>query len=998
MAGHAQMGTVVVLTALNLEYAAVRAHLAGLRRVTHRAGTGFEIGHLADVPVRVVIARTGEGNTAAAVVANRAIDAFDPRMVLFVGIAGALKDDLALGDVVVATRVYASHGGKEESGGFLARPRAFEAPHELLDLAQHLDVTRSWPSAPGFAVHFKPIAASEVVLNSRRTPLARQLRAHYNDAVAIEMESAGAAQAAHASHALPTLTIRGISDKADGHKHAADTDGSQERAAANAAAIAFTLVRAWSQSVADPINTKPDPESGPTPALRSTALDDAPTTDPRSPSAAPSDRDTNTAEPQTLGPTGALVRAGQIDSDRAQGAFGTRPLPPRQLPPAMRDFTGRVIDLAALDALLPTDPEDTAPSGHPGAVVISAIGGSAGIGKSTLAVYWAHRVREWFPGGTLYANLRGYGPGEPATAGEILEQFLRAVGMAPGRIPGTLEEQTSAYRSLLDRQRMLIVLDNANSAEQVRPLLPASAGCFVVVTSRSSLTGLVVSHGAARINLDLLPLDEAVEMLARIVGHARARQEPDALTAIAHACARLPLALRIAGQRAASHPHLALADVHAELADEHGRLEALSRSDDEASTVRAVFTWSYNVLDGERALVFRRLGLHPGTEVGVHAAAALADIPPHRARRALEALAEVHLVEPVAVDRYRTHDLLRVYALERAESEETSERRRDATRELLEFYAHTVDSVDRRVILRRRPKDSTPRPPRHPLVFNSDRHAFQWFLTERANIVAAAHHAAATRQHALAWQIAAAVTGLFDRDGNRSDWIRTLRIGLASARALGDQRREALMLQYLGYVLTQTREFDEAIDSQNRALRIYRTIANQAELAGILDDLGLTYHGAGQLDNAVDCYTQSLSLSQQLPDTWYEAIVLNHLGDLYADLNRFDEAIDHHQRALDAFRAAHDLSREGWTLRLLGDAYREHNNLEQSIAAYRQALVALDERGYTPELARCLAGLAESLHRTGQIAEAQHSWREALTRFEQIGDPQADDIRGHLSA
>lgn len=996
MTGPAEKGTVAVLTALNLEYAAVRAHLAGLRRVTHRAGTGFEIGHLAGVSLRVVIARTGEGNAAAAVVANRVIDAFDPSMVLFVGIAGALKDELGLGDVVVATRVYASHGGKEESGGFLARPRAFEAPHELLDLAQHLDVTRSWPGAPGFTVHFKPIAAGEVVLNSRRTPLARQLRTHYNDAVAIEMESAGAAQAAHASRALPALTIRGISDKADGHKHAADAAGSQASAAANAAIIALTVVRAWGESGAATLymaNTR----SEPTPALRTSALNDALAIDLPIRSATRSDHDSNTAESQTMGPHGTLPYAGQVGAERGQGIFGARLLVPRQLPPAMRDFTGRATDLAALDTLLPTGPQDTAPSNHPGAVVISAIGGSAGIGKSTLAVYWAHRVREQFPGGTLYANLRGYGPGEPATAGEILEQFLRAVGVAPGRLPRTVEEQSSAYRSLLDRQQILIVLDNANSAEQVRPLLPASAGCFVVVTSRSSLSGLVVSHGAARINLDLLPLDEAVEMLARIVGSARARQEPDALVAIAQACARLPLALRIAGQRAASHTHLALADVQAELADEHSRLEALSTSDDEASTVRAVFTWSYNVLDSERALVFRRLGLHPGTEVSVHAAAALANIPLHRARRALEALAEVHLVEPVAVDRYRAHDLLRVYAMERAAAEETSEQRRAASRRLLEFYAHTVDSVDRRVILRRRHKDIAPRPPRRALVFTTDRQAFEWFLAERANIVAAAQHAAAIHLHVLAWQIAAAVTGLFDRDGNRSDWIRTLRIGLDSARALSDRRREALMLQYLGYVLAQTRGFDEAINSQNQALRIYSTIADPGELAGILDDLGLTYHGAGHLENALDCYTQALSLSRQLPDSWYEAIVLNHLGDLYADLSRFEEAIEHHRRALDTFRAARDLSREGWSLRLLGDAYREHNKLEESITAYRQALIALDERGYTPELARCLAGLAESLHRTGRITEAQHSWREALTRFEQIGDPQADDIRQHLS-
>lgn len=247
-----EAGFVVVLTALPLEYTAVRASLTELHRSTHRrAGTGFEVGNLTGTATRIALARTGDGNASAAVLAERAITMFEPRALLFVGVAGALKDELALGDVVVATRVYAPHGGKEDAGEFLARPRAFEASHELLDLAQYLSITRSWSGSSAddaprrFAVHFKPIAAGEVVLNSRDTPLARQLRLHYNDAVAVEMESAGVAQAAHLNHALPTLTVRGISDRADGNKSAADFAGWQGVAAGNAAAFALTLIREW---------------------------------------------------------------------------------------------------------------------------------------------------------------------------------------------------------------------------------------------------------------------------------------------------------------------------------------------------------------------------------------------------------------------------------------------------------------------------------------------------------------------------------------------------------------------------------------------------------------------------------------------------------------------------------------------------------------------------------------------------------------------------------
>jgi nucleoside phosphorylase len=253
MGGHAgKNGTAaLVLSALPLEYRAIRAHLTGLRRITHEMGTEFEVGHRAGAPGDVITGCTGEGNLAAAVVTGRAIEAFHPQVVFFVGVAGALKDDLEVGDVVVATRVYAVHGAKQEQGRTLARPNAFNAAHELLDLAQHLDITReSWVDSAragrvGFRVHFKPVAAGEVVLDGCGVFLASQLYEHYNDAAAIEMESAGVAVAAHLNRAVPMLTVRGISDKADGHKQPADAVGGQLAAAAHAAQVAFAVIRQW---------------------------------------------------------------------------------------------------------------------------------------------------------------------------------------------------------------------------------------------------------------------------------------------------------------------------------------------------------------------------------------------------------------------------------------------------------------------------------------------------------------------------------------------------------------------------------------------------------------------------------------------------------------------------------------------------------------------------------------------------------------------------------
>lgn len=323
-------------------------------------------------------------------------------------------------------------------------------------------------------------------------------------------------------------------------------------------------------------------------------------------------------------------------------------LVPRQLPLAIRDFTGRAAHLAALDALLP---------GDGGTVVISAVDGAAGIGKTTLALHWAHRVQHQFPDGTLHVNLRGYGPGEPATPDEVLNGFLRALGVPAEAIPADVEAQSALFRSVLAGRRVLVVLDNANSADQVRLLLPGTPGCVVVVTSRDSLTGLVITESAHRMTLDLLTQQEALALVTGIIGPQRAAAEPEAVTELIRLCARLPLALRIAATRRST-----VADVVAELADEHSRLDVLSQGGDERTALRAVFDWSYQRLDAPHARLFRRLGLHPGPDFSLHAAAAVADLEPAKARAMLDDLARAHMIEWTWGGRYRFHDMLRAYA------------------------------------------------------------------------------------------------------------------------------------------------------------------------------------------------------------------------------------------------------------------------------------------------------------------------------------------------
>src|SRR3954471_6402096 len=321
----------------------------------------------------------------------------------------------------------------------------------------------------------------------------------------------------------------------------------------------------------------------------------------------------------------------------------SRPAGPRQLPAAVRDFTGRAGDLARLDALL--DQGGTARS-----VLVTTITGTAGVGKTTLAVRWAHRVRDRFPDGQLYVNLRGYDPGPPAEPAAVLDGFLRALEVPADQIPPTVEQRSALFRSRTDDRRLLVVLDNARSEEQVRPLLPGSPSSMVVVTSRASLTGLAVGLGAVRVGLDLLPVRDAVALLRTVVGGDRTDAEPDAVADLVERCARLPLALQLVAQRAAARPHVPLAELAAELTDEADRLELLSCGSDEFTAVRPVFSWSYHRLATAQAHLFAVLGLHPGPDLGGEAAAALAAVSPARARRQLDDLVEAHLVERAGPD------------------------------------------------------------------------------------------------------------------------------------------------------------------------------------------------------------------------------------------------------------------------------------------------------------------------------------------------------------
>ncbi|MER7702498.1 AfsR/SARP family transcriptional regulator [Kitasatospora sp. NPDC097605] len=422
----------------------------------------------------------------------------------------------------------------------------------------------------------------------------------------------------------------------------------------------------------------------------------------------------------------------------AAGSPRTRQQLPRpaQLPPAPATFVGRRAELGALDGLADS-------AGSAGAAGIGVVTGGAGTGKTALAVRWAHRVRERFPDGQLHINLRGYAIGPPLAPYEALARLLRALGTDRERMPGTVDESAALYRSLLADRRVLVLLDNARDAEQIRPLLPGSAGSLALVTSRDGLAGLTARDGARRLVLDVLPQPEAVELLARITGADRTRAEPRAAAELAASCGHLPLALGIAAARLAEHPHRTLLEHAAELRDPEDRLDALQIDGDAGSTLRIAFDLSYRALRPAAQRLFRLLGLAPATRIGTAAAAALSGSSPAATRPVLDHLAAAHLLSPAGPDRYRLHDLLRCYAAERATAETGPTERAAARERLCSWYLHHAEAAARLLTPQRpRPPLTDPAPWYEPPGFTTPAEARQWYEREHSHLLETARYAA----------------------------------------------------------------------------------------------------------------------------------------------------------------------------------------------------------------------------------------------------------------
>ncbi|OLF19316.1 hypothetical protein BU204_01895 [Actinophytocola xanthii] len=663
---------------------------------------------------------------------------------------------------------------------------------------------------------------------------------------------------------------------------------------------------------------------------------------------------------------------------------------PRQLPPDVAGFTGRGTEMAALDALLAQDEP----------VRIGLIAGTAGVGKTALAVHWAHRICGEFPDGQLYVDLRGYSPDEPLSGQQALEQFLYGLGLPGQNIPTSVDAQTALYRSLLANRRLLVVLDNAYAVTQIRPLLPGSRTCLVLVTSRNGLSGLVSRDGAVRLRLGLLPNEDAMALLRHAVGAGRIDDEPTHAERLARLCAHLPLALRIAGERVADDEYSSLADVVGDLSSERERLDALGSegSHDETTAVRSVFSWSYQALEADTARLFRHLGVHPGASFSIDAAAALLDRPPAEARMRLRQLADAHLVEPVARSRYAFHDLLKVYADERAEVDGRFDDGQAALRRLLLWYLHTADLADRALLpLHRRTALALPRP-RHGVEEFADReHALAWCEGERSNLVAVVRRAAAIGEHAVAAHFPRALWSFFDLRKLWSEWILIYRIGLESARVSEDRDNEAWILSGLAVAHYDLEQFDRAIRLSTQSIVIRRVIGDRWGEAGTLSNLGLVYRRLGRYDIALNCLRRSLSIRRALGDRRGEAGSLSRLGATCRDLGRFEESLAHLAESLAIRREIGDQHGIGFALHSLGATYEQLGRLDEAVGCYRESLDARREIGDRLGQAANLFCLGKVLDRVHRRPESQRALEQALAIFAELESPQVAVVKDYLA-
>lgn len=659
---------------------------------------------------------------------------------------------------------------------------------------------------------------------------------------------------------------------------------------------------------------------------------------------------------------------------------------PRQLPSDTVAFTGRAAELAGLDALLAAKDDSSGP-------LVGVVTGTAGIGKTSLAVHWARGVADEFPDGQLFANLRGYHREQALPPHRVLARFMRALGVRGEDVPEDPDELAAAYRSAMDGRRMLIVLDNANSSDQVRPLLPGSAGCLVLVTSRDVLMGLIAEEGAAQIGLELPTLAESRRLLSRRIGRERLAAESGAADDIIAASARLPLALAIAAAQAVANRGTRLSTLAEQL---RAGLDAFGAPSTETD-VRAVFSWSYRSLSPDAARLLRLLGLHPGPDLTAAAAASLCDCAPASAARRVDELVRVNLLMEPAPGRYALHDLMREYSTELLHVEASEADRNDAARRILDHYLHT-GHVAATILNPQRASLSLGEPPAvaHPETVADHDAAMAWFAAEAEVLLTLVDWAVARGDDRSAWQLAMILVGYFELQGAWSQWIASQQVALEAAERLADPALEAYSHRGVGRAHARMRRGDDAERHFTRSMELYRDLGDLKGESLVLTNLAILYSGRDDYVRALEHARRALELEERLEDT-DSATTLNLVAWFLAHVGEQESALDHGLRARAGFQRIADPLGEAAALDTIGFVHHQLGRFSAAIDTFQEAIRLNRQLGNRYDTAVCLLNLGDSQAASGDRGAARESWRQAETVFDELQHPDVDEARKRLA-
>ncbi|MFG2824648.1 ATP-binding protein [Kitasatospora sp. NPDC048365] len=691
-----------------------------------------------------------------------------------------------------------------------------------------------------------------------------------------------------------------------------------------------------------------------------------------------------------------------VPTERSAAAFAAPPgvaLPgvapvPVQLPPAPGVFAGREAALAELGSALAA----VRPRWGEGGPRIWVVDGMGGVGKTALAVHWAHRVRSRFPDGVLFGDLAGHGSsGAPREPGEVLDGFLRALGVAAELIPPRPADRSALLRTLLAERRVLLVLDNAAAPAQVRPLLPGSPGCLVLVTSRTRMAGLVARDGARRVTLGPLPEEAAVEVLRRTLGAGRVNADPPAARELVRLCGRLPLALLVAAERAVSRPGVTLARVNEELRSGRDRLRVLAAADDGDSALRVVFSWSYRALAPEPARAFRLFALHPGAALTADTAAALLGTTAANAWELLNLLADVHLMEVDAAERFRLHSLLQVYGRELAEAEDSARDRTAALDRLYDWYRQAADAAGRLLEPGGRAVVARPLPGVRPPVFDSYEDAVAWCETHLPDLLSVIRYAASVGRPPAAWQLPFALWSFFHRRHHRAEWLNAARIAVAAAADSADPQALTVSLVLLGTAQVHAGRPGEAEVHLRSALARCAAGGADAEIeCAARNNLAELMLRQGRATEALELLAPALALSRATGYRWVERVTLTNLGDASLRLGRFADAERLLLEALLLRSGSGDHHAEGLALLHLGTVHRVRGRLPQALGCLRRALELHRVAGDRWAQGRTLEQLGHACAAADGQVEAVPLWREALEVMTETGDPRAEVLAERL--